>query len=665
MMPRASTRVALLLLATIVFSRLARAQPAVVPLALLDVPFISQSESLCGGAAAAMVLRYWGERAINADAFAPLVDRSAAGIRTNVLLDDLRGRGWTAIQLDGSGDALARELARGRPPLLLIEDRPGKYHYVVVVGTTDRAMVFHDPARVPFRVMGRDEFDRRWASAGRWMAVVLPDPSGTRQPPPLPAAVSPAGSACEGLVSRGVEQARANELDAASQTLTSALACGGGAPLRELAGVRLLQKRWPEVSDLASAALAEDPRDDQAWRLLATSRFVQDNRRGALQAWNHVSEPRVDRIAIDGLETTRQPVVERLIGVRPNTVLTPRLLTTARRRLRELPSASSAQLEYVPVGSGLAELRATVSERSLLPFDRMGLATIGFNALFRREIDVSIGPLTGGGDRATIGWRFWPNRERVTAAFTTAAPWGGIWGVDAFTERQPFKQDAFPVARRRGAHVSTALWATHWARLGVRGGVEHWNGLGDFGLVGAGMRLATPDDRIDGRVDLTHWNGSGDAASFGTAEIGGTIRSTTERRGRLWIGRAGAAVASDDTPPDIWFAGDTGRARGVPLRAHPVVDGGRLDPEQIGRRIHYASGEAQQWWFYRNRAEIGAAVFVDTVRADRRLNPDPKLDVDVGIGLRLSAPGFDGLVRIDVAHGLRDGDDAISFVYEP
>jgi hypothetical protein len=39
------------------------------PLALLDVPFISQSELLCGGAAAAMVLRYWGERGISAETF--------------------------------------------------------------------------------------------------------------------------------------------------------------------------------------------------------------------------------------------------------------------------------------------------------------------------------------------------------------------------------------------------------------------------------------------------------------------------------------------------------------------------------------------------------------------------------------------------------------------
>ena len=78
------------------------------PLALLDVPFISQSELLCGGAAAAMVLRYWGEREISAESFAGLVDRRAGGIRTDALVADLRRRGWTAEPLDGTREVVRR-----------------------------------------------------------------------------------------------------------------------------------------------------------------------------------------------------------------------------------------------------------------------------------------------------------------------------------------------------------------------------------------------------------------------------------------------------------------------------------------------------------------------------------------------------------------------------
>jgi outer membrane translocation and assembly module TamA len=222
-----------------------------------------------------------------------------------------------------------------------------------------------------------------------------------------------------------------------------------------------------------------------------------------------------------------------------------------------------------------------------------------------------------------------------------------------------------PVAHRHGAHVGASLWSTHWMRTTLRGGAESWRDIGDFGLAGAGLRMMTPDDRVDVRVELTRWIGTSGAQSFGTAEIGATLRSTIEHRGRVWIARGGTAAASAGTPADIWFAGDTGRARGVPLRAHPVIDGGRLDPEQIGRRIQYLSGEVQNWWAYRTKLQIGAAAFLDTARAGLRLFPDAKSDVDLGIGARFSAPGFNGVLRIDLAHGLRDGDDALSFVYEP
>src|SRR5687768_10234255 len=107
------------------------AQPAPSPLPILDVPFISQSEDLCGGAAAAMVLRYWGERGLTAESFAHLVDRSAAGIRTDSLLRELTARGWVAAALDGTDEAVDAELQRGRPVLTLIEDRPGRFHYIV------------------------------------------------------------------------------------------------------------------------------------------------------------------------------------------------------------------------------------------------------------------------------------------------------------------------------------------------------------------------------------------------------------------------------------------------------------------------------------------------------------------------------------------------------
>jgi len=118
---------------------------------VLDVPFISQSELLCGGAAAAMVMRYWGERGVDAESFRALVDANAGGIRTDALAASLRDRAWNAVALQGSSEAIAKELQQGRPVIALLEDRPRTYHYVVVVARNADGVVFHDPARTPFR----------------------------------------------------------------------------------------------------------------------------------------------------------------------------------------------------------------------------------------------------------------------------------------------------------------------------------------------------------------------------------------------------------------------------------------------------------------------------------------------------------------------------------
>jgi len=638
-----------------------QAQPAPTPLSILDVPFISQSEALCGGAAAAMVLRYWGERGLSAESFAHLIDRSAAGIRTSTLVEDLRGRGWNAVAVAGTDARVSAELARGRPVLTLIEDRPGTFHYIVVVAATPQAVVFHDPARSPFRVMHRASFARRWAAADRWMAIVVP---GAPVEPPTPAAaeVAVGDPTCDALLAEGVRQAQSNELDAAERSLTSALSCGGSAPLRELAGLRLLQRRWPEVSEMATAALAEDPLDAPAWELLATSRFVQDDPTGALEAWNRINQPRVDLVAVGGLTRTRQRVVERLLAVAPPALLTTRLFTLSARRLQELPSASSTRLEFVPTAGGVAELRAHVVERPLLPADVPGYAALGLMAAVRREVEVSSGAVTGGGERFTVGWRFWPGRPRLSGAVVAPAPWGGVWGVEAFAERQPFTGDLLPAAHRTAVRATLSNWVTSWARVSIRGGVDRWDSLGSYGAAAGALRLSTPGDLVDTRFEFSGWAGPD---AFGITEVAGTVRSTTERRGRVWVGRAGAATATVLTPPDLWFAGDTGRARGMPLRAHPVITDGRVRVERIGRRIAYASGEAQHWWTGTPRVRVGAALFVDTAVVQERLLPGPRSDVDAGLGVRLAVPGMTGVVRIDLAKGLRDGATALSFVWEP
>ena len=635
------------------------AQPAPPPIPILDVPFISQSEALCGGAAAAMVLRYWGERGLTAESFAHLVDRSAAGIRTDALLRELTTRGWMAVALDGTDEAVDAELQRGRPVLTLIEDRPGRFHYIVIVATTREAVIFHDPARAPLRVIGRAEFSRRWLVARRWMAVVVP---GDRKPEVAPASVEApraAPGACGQLIASGVAQAQAGDVPAAERSLTTALSCGGAAALRELAGVRVLQQRWADVEALSSTATGIEPGEPFGWRLLGTSRFVQNNRAGALSAWNHVGEPRLDLMTVAGLAHTRQRPVERLVGIHPGSVITPALLTRSERRLRELPAAASAAVDIVPKPGGLAELRATVNERPLVPVDVWSYAAIGAAAASRREIGVSTGSLTGGGERLGAEWRFWPGRPRVGLAMAAPAPWSGVWGVGAFYERERFTGDVVPV-ERSGGYLQWSNWVAPLVRLTIEAGVEDWDQIGTLSRSRGGVRFLTDGSRVDIRGNVEVWSG---AQSFSRADVSLSAFSSRVRRGLVYVARAGAATGTADLPPLMWFSGDTGQTRETVLRAHPLVDDGRLRAEQMGRRLLSVSVEAQRWWSA-GLLQTAAAAFVDTARVADRLDGGPRGDVDAGVGLRIALPGA-GTLHADVANGLRHGGTRWTFVYEP
>ncbi len=138
----------------------------------------------------AMVLRYWGDRQAQPGDFAALLDRSASGIRTDVLTADIIRRGWQAFPIDAgtgaSSDWMREQIDRGRPIVALIEVRPNAYHDLVIVGWTAGQVIAHDPAGSPFTVMSRQAFDHSWAATGRWAALVLPATDG-----PAPLALSP------------------------------------------------------------------------------------------------------------------------------------------------------------------------------------------------------------------------------------------------------------------------------------------------------------------------------------------------------------------------------------------------------------------------------------------------------------------------------------------
>ena len=648
-----------------------------------------------------MVLRFWGARGVDAESFAHLVDERAGGISTTSLLREIDARGWTAAAVPGSEARLADEINRnGRPVLALIEDRPGAFHYVVVVGVPERGVIFHDPARSSYRVMPRDQFAARWRASQRWMAVVTPRVAATPEPAIVTVAAGAsavAGSPCETLVAEGVRQSQAGDFAGAERTLTSALACPGGAAYRELAGLRVLQKRWNDAADLADTATQADAGDAHAWRLLATARFLQDDRPGSLAALNQAGEPAIDSVQVTGLERTRAEVIEDAIELDSGELLTPGALERARRRLKEVPAIRATALEFVPVSGGRAEVRATVTERRLFPTAWPNWARSPSGRFSMQDPRAAIGSMTGSGERLDVQYRFRRGRPRLGATLSAPAPWGGVWSVqgtlgapavrltggrDVGAHHRPRHLDrlderAFPGV---GARRLRSLAGHRLARHGGRNGVCHV----------ARRPHVDPSRRghLDGRLGVQQ------------REDDREIQSSNRREGLVFVGSGGAGIASDNLPLESWFAGDSGNARPGPvlLRAHGLMQDNRyFRTDQMGRTIVHGSGEGQYLVpppgssaaakpadpkpadvkptgvgglvgpggiaGLRESLRIGVAVFVDSARVTRRLSPGDRNDVDFGVGLRLGLGGR-GSVRADYGRGLLNVDNKFSFGYE-
>ncbi len=108
-----------------------------------------------------------------------------------------------------------------------------------------------------------------------------------------------------------------------------------------------------------------------------------------------------------------------------------------------------------------------------------------------------------------------------------------------------------------------------------------------------------------------------------------------------------------------------GLVRDPLLRAHPLLSDGVVDltsSSAFGRTLAYGSAEEQRWFERPVLVRVGVAGFVDVARATRQAAAGTTpVQVDIGVGLRFKIPGQTGVLRADIAHGLRDGSNALTF----
>ena len=172
----------------------AQTAPAKNPGIWLEVPYVKQTEDGCGSASIAMLLQYWNAHgaqidAGRADAAAiqkQLYSRKARGIFAFDMQRYFRESGFREFAIRGEWSDLREHLQQGRPLIVTIEPgtqprrEPGSskvpLHYVVVTGMDwEREAVFvNDPARGKLLRIERQEFEREWEAARKWMLLAVP-----------------------------------------------------------------------------------------------------------------------------------------------------------------------------------------------------------------------------------------------------------------------------------------------------------------------------------------------------------------------------------------------------------------------------------------------------------------------------------------------------------
>lgn len=294
----------------------------------------------------------------------------------------------------------------------------------------------------------------------------------------------------------------------------------------------------------------------------------------------------------------------------------------------------------------------------------MALGALGLRTLTDREVVLDVASPTGGGEMWSTSWRWWEHRRRLALGFDAPTPFGGLWGVAIRGERQAYAREGSPLEESR-RRIEFTL--NNWTAAGLRWqgsiALDRMRDVRDESRRESLALSATAQQRLGGdrgyvEARAESWTG---AVSTSLVAVRSEWRSQTANEGLVWLVRAGADRAAANAPLALWPGAGTGQGRDVLLRAHPLLDDGIVSGGVFGQRMLHGGVETRRWLQPGKKpVRLAPAIFLDAARAFRGLERvDQPWQFDAGAGMRLAIPGS-GVLRIDVAHGLRDGHSAFS-----
>jgi hypothetical protein len=326
-----------------------------------------------------------------------------------------------------------------------------------------------------------------------------------------------------------------------------------------------------------------------------------------------------------------------------------------------LPAAEGARVIYRPIGNGRANVEAVIVERPRFPTSGSAIASAAVHLATDRVLSASAANVTGAGDLLSFSWRWWERRPRIELSYQAPSRLG-TWQVSGYGEKQSYRIAASDVIeRRKGGALSLSRWTDRLTRIEAGVSLDAWGSRGQTATITSALEQRLLDDRVGLRAGASLLAGS---FSSWTVHAGASARTSTRHERTVVLAQGGFDYAASETPLALWPGAGTGHARDALLRAHPLLEDGRVSGEVFGRRLLHGSAEVRRWirpvW---KIVRVAPAAFVDVAAADQSLGPGRAWHADAGAGLRIAVPGS-RVLRVDLAKGLRDGSTALSVAWE-
>lgn len=486
----------------------------------------------------------------------------------------------------------------------------------------------------------------------------------------------------DGLVTLGLALARLQRGEAARRAFERAIQGdpGRAAAYVERGGLAFLEKDYPRAIADLRVSLRRDA-DDPAYvrDLLATALYLAGRGDEALAEWNRQGRPRLGRITVSGLQHTREDLVRHELDLAEGDVLGLGPLRRSRLRLQEWGAFDRVTLRPEPRGEGHADLRVDLGERHGLFASRVDFVLTSAVGALQSRAQLRYANLAGRGIGLGAQVRWQARRPEFAMEGLWPRPFGqpvtlrlsGFRGRQAYDLPTPFdlRRRGFDVVLRHVAAPRTVVQLdlrARWRRfsrersdarpgriLGLEMGLEQrlaedtrWRldlGLRAFAagrVLGSEFGYVRGVATLDGRVFLTPAEGV-----------------TMERS--VWAWRLRRGWGSEGMPVDEAFAPGGSPEMELPLRAHRQLGGGALGRTALGRSLWLANSEWRRRVWSGTTLAVGVVTFYDLARVAGRPDDAPPLWYhDGGIGLRVAVRGGP-LLRLDLGHGLSDGQNAL------